>query len=138
MAKHPANRNVSAEHIKRQNQGISVEQRSVFLGPLPHPDILARYEEIQPGLANRIVLMSETEGMHRRETDKTIVRRQFGQARLGTILGFTTTVIVSALSAYCVYMGNSTAAATIACGVLASLAFVFVRGQRAKNDKESE
>lgn len=32
-----------------------------FEGPLPHPEILKRYDEIVPGLAERIVAMAEKE-----------------------------------------------------------------------------
>ncbi len=72
-----------------------------FSGPLPHPDILARYEEVHPGLANRIVHQAESETAHRQEMeraasrradrgkdlDERVVKAQFRGQTLGTILG---------------------------------------------------
>ena len=45
-------------------------QQSTFLGPLPPPEVLAKYEAINPGFANRIVAMAEAEGDHRRNQEK--------------------------------------------------------------------
>ena len=38
---------------------VSVVSREIFRGPLPHPGHLQAYEDICPGLANRIVAMAE-------------------------------------------------------------------------------
>lgn len=35
-------------------------------GALPNPEILARYEQISPGTAERIISMAEDEARHRR------------------------------------------------------------------------
>ena len=40
-------------------------------GPLPHPSILAQYEEIMPGLAERIVRMAEGQFEHRLSQEKS-------------------------------------------------------------------
>lgn len=45
------------------------EIRSLFTGPIPPPELLHAYEQILPGLADRVVLMAEKEGDHRRRQE---------------------------------------------------------------------
>ena len=43
---------------------------TAFSGPIPPPEILAKYETIQTGLVNRIVTMAESETIHRQTIEK--------------------------------------------------------------------
>lgn len=52
--------NVPDGQTEAQTQLIAAKSET-FEGPLPHPDILARYENILPGIADRIVRMAEAE-----------------------------------------------------------------------------
>ncbi len=52
--------NVPDVQTEAQTQVIAAKSET-FEGPLPHPDILARYENILPGIADRIVRMAEAE-----------------------------------------------------------------------------
>lgn len=45
-------------------------------GPIPAPEILAAYERLTPGLAERIVKMAEDEAHHRRKTESEIIALQ--------------------------------------------------------------
>lgn len=67
---------------------------SAFSGPLPPPEILKKYNEAAPGLAERIVAMAEKEADHRRELDRKALEadiaeqnKMFSEARLGQICG---------------------------------------------------
>ena len=42
----------------------------MFVGPLPPPDMLKAYNEVEPGLAARIIEMAEAEAQHRRERER--------------------------------------------------------------------
>ena len=44
-----------------------------FAGPLPHPEHLQQYEAIQPGLADRIVTMTEKQLEHSHKMESRIV-----------------------------------------------------------------
>lgn len=52
--------NVPDVQTEAQTQLIAAKSET-FEGPLPHPDILAQYENILPGIADRIVRMAEAE-----------------------------------------------------------------------------
>jgi len=42
-----------------------------FSGPLPHPEILNRYDQIITGAAERILIMAEEDARHQRDIEKT-------------------------------------------------------------------
>lgn len=58
--------------------------RESFAGPLPPPALLAEYEQALPGLAERIVLIAENEGNHRRAVENRLIRL----SELGLLSGF--------------------------------------------------
>lgn len=55
---------------------ISIIQREEFRGPIPHPQILKQYEEIQAGLAKEIVNMAVKEQNHRHEVEKSMIESE--------------------------------------------------------------
>ncbi len=59
---------------KFQVQTTTVSQ--VSQGPLPSPEVLKHYNEIIPGLAERIVQMAEAETQHRRAMESKIIDSQ--------------------------------------------------------------
>jgi uncharacterized membrane protein len=59
-----------------------------FSGPLPPPEILARYNEILPGAAERIIAMAENQNVHRRELEKKVINGNVFSQNVGMILGF--------------------------------------------------
>lgn len=58
----------------REGQLISIQQ--AFFGPIPSPHQLKQYDKIQPGFAERIVHMAETEQQHRHWVDEHNVKNQ--------------------------------------------------------------
>lgn len=99
------------------------------MGSIPDPESLAHYEQISPGFADRIIKMTENEGIHRREMEDKVVTKSFNLQNKGLWMGFSSVIVVSALSAYALYLGHPTQAATIAGTVIAALASVFVVGR---------
>ncbi len=74
----------SSEEMKRSEADLQAEQnradedrrvfiaqkQSLFLGPIPPPAVLAGYEDVQDGLAARIVTMAEDEQKHRHKCQR--------------------------------------------------------------------
>lgn len=58
-----------------------------FAGPLPHPEILARYEEVLPGAADRIISMAEKQAAHRMHLEKIVVEGDSRRAWWGQWIG---------------------------------------------------
>lgn len=74
-----AETSASMDAASNTGEGYLIAQaiRSEFSGPLPHPEILAKYEDILPGAATRILEMAEEQANHRRFMKK----KQFGSCR---------------------------------------------------------
>ncbi len=56
-------------------------------GPLPHPVILAAYEEIMPGAAERIFKMAERQSVHRQELETSYHAGANGRSWAGLFIG---------------------------------------------------
>lgn len=116
--------------------GMSKTETSLFSGPLPTPEMLEKYEQIYPGIAERILQMAEKEQTERHrqkqeliELEKKNQRDLNFNIRLGLFLGFGSVLISSGMCMYFAYLGNVEAAANAAKWVIASLAGVFVAGR---------
>lgn len=73
----------------QQQQGtynVRVEGIS-FRGPLPPPEVLQRYDQITPGLADRIVRMAEKNQDHRHNLENTVIPSRVKLEQRGQIIG---------------------------------------------------
>lgn len=66
----------------------AIKAVSSFQGPIPPPEMLARYEEISPGTAKLLLDMAVKEQDHRIDWDKEILSISRETARRGQWLGF--------------------------------------------------
>jgi hypothetical protein len=60
-----------------------------FWGPLPHPDALARFEQIVPGSAKKILAMAEAQASHRQNLERKVVEGDVQRSWWGLWAGFT-------------------------------------------------
>lgn len=97
-----------------------------FRGPIPHPQALREYEEVMPGLAERIVRWTEDEAGHRRQVESSLMQLSWGGLWSAFLLAMTAILggMVLALN------GRSAAGLAGIVGALSGLVIVFVAGQR--------
>lgn len=118
---------------------VTTHNTQVFQGPLPPPEILARFDQIVPGAAERIIRLAETEVAHRQEQERsatqaniTAQKRQLdiaelqvklvhGSDRLGQALGFLVSAACLAASVYLGLNGQPWLAAVLASLPLAAI-----------------
>ncbi len=88
-------------------------ERSLWMGPLPPPDVLRGYEEICPGIANRIMVSFENEGVHRRDLEKddqnnqtTALKASIKQRTVGQIMAFSLAVFALSTAGFLSYHGH--------------------------------
>ena len=74
--------------IREVRSELRALRAEFFSGPLPPPHILAKYDEIIPNGAERILAMAERQEGHRHQMEKAIVEAEIQQSRLGLVLGF--------------------------------------------------
>jgi uncharacterized membrane protein len=117
-----------------QHKGTVTVQKT-YQGIIPSSDEMAKYEQIQPGFADRILKLTENEGAHRRKMEKRIVNWAIRTRILGLLLGFVSVTIVSYICYFAFTKGYATQAAGLGATVLVSLASAFAYRQHQNKDK---
>lgn len=114
---------------------------SRYSGPLPPPEALAKYEQIFPGSADRIIRMAEQQATHRQGMEKVVVGSNAITQKWGLACAFV--IAMSAIwgGIWLSLKGMSGVGLTAIIGALAALVGVFVYGkseQKKELSKKSE
>lgn len=107
----------------------------MYRGPLPSPRILAEFESLVPGAADRVISRWEKQSDHRIEIEKMIVSGNVEAQRRGLVVGAFLVVFVSVMSVVFYLNGATAASVATIITALAGLAGVFVFGQP-RQDRE--
>ena len=108
-----------------------------FTGPYPPPEMLAAYDKVLPGLADRLVRQAETQTAHRQELERRLLEAEVddrsaerSQRRLGLWLAYSV-VLAVLIAAVIIAAIGAPIEGTVLGGVdLVALAGVFVYGSR--------
>jgi uncharacterized membrane protein len=111
---------------KKQISNLSVSHTHAYHGPIPDPDSLARYEQIKPGFAERIICMAEEEAVHRRSNENRVIRDSTRMAILGVVFAFLSVIIFAGIVIFSILKGSSIAALGAVITSICSLAGVFM------------
>jgi uncharacterized membrane protein len=109
-----------------------------FSGPLPPPEALDRYNQIVPGLAERIVAMAESQSQHRQALERKVIDSNIRNERLGQVFAFFIAMTVVVGSLILLWHGRNLEGLTGILGTLVSLAGVFVYGRWSKRKELAE
>jgi uncharacterized membrane protein len=104
---------------------------TAFIGPIPPPELLAKYERTLPGLADRLVAIAERESDHRRELQRRAIRL----SELGLAAGFAIAMTALCGGIFLVHEGSQAEGMSSIILAIASLVLVFLtRGKRHAGD----
>lgn len=118
-------KNQESLEVKRQ-----VEIQQIYLGPLPKPEDLEKYNNIVPGSAERILSMAERQAMHRQELEKKVVFSDSRDSFWARIFGTIISLSAIAFSFYAVSKGYSLVGVAIVFWIITALSSVFIYGSR--------
>ncbi len=107
-------------------------------GPLPDAETLARYGEIIPQGADRIMKMAENQSDHRIGLEKTVIASQQALAARGQQFGLAIGVIGILAAAYLAMNNHDTVAGVIGGTTVVSLAVAFITGRRVQQKELQE
>jgi uncharacterized membrane protein len=126
--------------LSKQGAALSVTRQS-FSGPIPPPQILAQYDQIVPGAAERILKMAETQEVHRHGIEKKVIDSGISNSQRGMIFGFLigmTAIVSGAVVAGMNGVAAVAGGAVISTGGLVSLVGVFVYGAKIRKEEREE
>ena len=113
---------------------MSAVSTQAFAGPLPPPDMLARYNQLCPGFAERILQLAEREAENRQSLERTqteIAQRDIPAAReetkRGQWMSFVITIVAFISAAFCAYINQPWVAGVIAGATLVSVVSTIMR-----------
>ena len=101
-----------------------------FSGPLPHPKHLRQYEDISPGITERLLTMTEDTMKHNRSIGQQMFDADKDDRRLGHFFGFASLMCLIIAAVYTGVNGHDwLAAGFLSTGALGVVA-IFIRGRR--------
>ncbi len=98
-----------SEIVAQRNEPIKVVHQQVVVGPLPPPELLAAYENIVPGAANRLLTSAEERAKHRQSVEKTALYYHGAAHLVGVSAPHLTTTGALCICAYLLTHGYDTA-----------------------------
>jgi uncharacterized membrane protein len=119
--------------VKATSIHAEVQQWS---GPMPAPESLAKYEDIIPGSAERILVMAEKEQGHRHDMEEKTSKRQLWLAIFSTFCAFVSILSLIALVVYAIYAESYNSALATIIGAIAAVAGVFSIGKFLKSKEK--
>jgi len=86
----------------QQNKLIMAIRGESFSGPLPPPQYLERYNNVFPGLADRITTMAERQSQHRQIMEKRLLWFDGVKSIFGLVFAFVIVVFGLGIGVYLV------------------------------------
>lgn len=129
----------------------SIQISGQFSGPIPSPELLIGYEQIEQGLANRIITMAEKEQNNRLiieqkqinldEKQMSLFEKEIDNKYKLSLMGLISGLIIALFglgaSTYLGATGKTWASGIMGAGTLGGLVAVFVKGTTEKNKDEN-
>lgn len=109
------------------------QQVTEFSGPLPPPDTLAKYDQVLPGLAERIVALAEKQSAHRQSLEVATVGGNIAAQACGQWLAFAIVLVGIVSGTVLIALDKPTAGLTALLTPLGTVATAFfvTRAQQA-------
>ncbi len=106
-------------------------------GPLPSPEILAQYNALIPGAADRIIAMAENDSAHLQTIEKMTVTAFYRERQTGQTFGLIIALFGLSVAALLAMNNHETTASIIGGTTIVGLVGIFVIGRLAPAKTQS-
>lgn len=111
---------------------------TAYAGPIPPPDLLRQYEELDPGRAAKILNVAERQSDHRMDIERKVITSDIRRSWAGLAAAFILSLTTVCIGGYLVYLDHDTAGATIATAGLGSVVGTFIYGTKSQREERVE
>lgn len=99
----PSQKNPQPNHKAARKVSLTRTHVERFVGPLPPPEILIKYEQAFRGAADRIIAMAENQSKHRQKLENKVISSNVANERISMILSFVLTIIFMIIGAILIF-----------------------------------
>lgn len=103
---------------------------SIYQGPLPHPDVLKGYAEVDPSFPDRVIGMAENQSLHRQNLENKVIDANIKNERRGSIFAFIICLVISVGALVLLYNGKSLTGMAALITAVGSIVGLFIYGKR--------
>lgn len=125
--------NVFREPARKPNSVVGSQvQLEQFSGPVPHPTILAGYEKVVPGSAERIINDAMNNSAHQRLMEKNALSAARWETHIGQGSAVVVIILAFVTSVVFVYFGHPIEGTILGGATLASIVATLIKGRDGK------
>lgn len=118
---------------EQQEAIIKAIKQEAFSGPIPHPELLQKYDEVKEGFAERIVKMAEIQLQHRVRCEEKIVDESIAESKRAQNYAFYLSILFLVAAVLLGLYGHDWLAGCLGGGTLISLVAAFMAGKKNKD-----
>ena len=111
---------------------VGFQKSEMFAGPVPHPEIVEKYEKIYPGATKIIFEEWDRQVKHRHHIEKSVVLTDNVKSILGVIFGFIVVIVAIGGGVYTAINGLPLFGGGLSLVGLAMLVVAFITGRKRK------
>jgi len=126
-----------AGQTPRPSGRVSITQET-FVGPMPPPEVIERYNQTHPGAAGIIFGEYKAQGEHRRDLESRVVRSNIRNATLGQFMGFILLGGIIAGGVFLAHEGRDLAGFGAIVTAVVGGVFLLLKAQRTKRENLAE
>ena len=138
QAEHPVLQQGPIAQAQQRLASLLTLQASQYHSPIPPPEIVAGYERVLPGSAERILAMAERQSGHRIRQEERVITSSIQREKTGQWMAFVLSLVVILGGIGLAWTGRSVTGLTMVIADLAALAGVFMYGRRAQEQERRE
>lgn len=112
------------------NERVVLQNELWFAGPLPHPGMLKAYDEVIPGLGERIVSQFERQTEHRQDLERQSLSAGILLAKRGQIIALCISGSVILIAAGLLYVDKTVGGLVALVTALTPLIVSFLEGRK--------
>lgn len=84
-----------------------ISKLEMYSDPIPHPDILKKYDDMYPGAAKEIIDNGVQESVHRRSMESEMLKQSVNKDIRRDLMGFLVGILIIVFGFYLCYLGHT-------------------------------